>query len=166
MTITLTGFMGCGKSSTGRKLAEILGWEFIDLDTYIEHKIGQNIPEIFADSEQRFRAIEAEAVRDVVTMKEITGGNLVLALGGGTFCNAVVRDFLLSRTETVWLAATEKTLEGRLAAGTGERPMLQNTDWKALLSERTAYYQLAEKHIDTDNLTPEEAAIIISKWNR
>ena len=58
MIISLTGFMGCGKSSVGRELARLLGWPLVDLDRYIEQKMGQRIAEIFdAGGEQRFRAI-------------------------------------------------------------------------------------------------------------
>ena len=77
--------MGSGKSSVGVRLATCLGYEFIDLDYYIEKKIGLSIDEIFKEQgEDGFRAIEAEALRDVVIMHKLTAENLVLALGGGT----------------------------------------------------------------------------------
>ena len=76
--------MGSGKSSVGRELASLTGLLFIDLDEYIEHKTGQSIPGIIADGEDRFRAIEAEAFRDIFIMREIRNESAVVALGGGT----------------------------------------------------------------------------------
>ena len=69
MIVSITGFMGSGKSSVGAELATLLGFEFIDLDCYIEEKIGLSIKDIFEmQGEEGFRAIEAEALRDVVVM--------------------------------------------------------------------------------------------------
>ena len=63
MIITLTGFMGCGKSSVGRYLSELLCCPFMDLDAVIEQQTGRNIPEIFAtDGEAAFRQMEMEVL--------------------------------------------------------------------------------------------------------
>ena len=67
MTVALTGFMGCGKSSVGRELSMLLGIPLVDLDKYIVDKAGKSIPDIFAESgEQGFRDIETEALKEVL----------------------------------------------------------------------------------------------------
>ena len=83
MTIFLCGFMGCGKSTVGQKLAKALNVPFTDMDTYIEEQAGKTIPEIFAeDGEPHFRDLETHAVRDLATQEG------VIACGGG----AMLRD--------------------------------------------------------------------------
>ena len=68
MIICLTGFMGCGKSSVGRRLSELLCCPFMDLDHVIKERTGRTIPEIFAtDGEAAFRAMELEALTDIVS---------------------------------------------------------------------------------------------------
>ena len=70
MIISLTGFMGCGKSSVGRKLSELLCCPFMDLDDIIEERAGRTIPEIFAiEGEAEFRRIEAEALEACIEKK-------------------------------------------------------------------------------------------------
>ena len=70
MIISLTGFMGCGKSSVGRKLSELLCCPFMDLDDIIEERAGRRIPEIFAsEGEAEFRRMEAEALEDCIEKK-------------------------------------------------------------------------------------------------
>ena len=67
MIISLIGFMGCGKSSVGRRLSELLCCRFMDLDDVVEEVAGRSIPEIFAkDGELEFRQIELEALKTVV----------------------------------------------------------------------------------------------------
>jgi shikimate kinase len=68
MTISLTGFMGCGKSSVGRRLSALLCWSYADLDAVIEGKAGRSIPEIFAsEGEASFRQMELDSLKDLVS---------------------------------------------------------------------------------------------------
>src|SRR5579871_5433668 len=61
LRVVLTGFMGAGKSTVGRLLAQRIGWEFLDLDTHIEVTTGKSARELFADlGDERFRALESE----------------------------------------------------------------------------------------------------------
>ena len=97
MIISLSGFMGCGKSTVGRELAKALGCPFVDLDEYIVSCEGRSIPEIFAEGgEPAFRAIELQALRSVLASygtglvtdgSSASGGGLVAdgssASGGG-----------------------------------------------------------------------------------
>ena len=155
MIITLTGFMGGGKSAVGKALGEALGVEFVDLDAYIEHKAGRSISEIFAaDGEEYFRALEAEAVRDVVVMHQIAGGDVVLALGGGTVMTPGVQDLIFGQTTCVYLRATPETLRSRLEGSAG-RPLL-GEDLPALLERRIPTYSRARITVDTDGLSIRE----------
>ena len=78
--VILTGFMGCGKSTIGRILAEKRGQEFLDTDHYIEQKQGRSISDIFAtQGEEVFRDMETEALRELIQKQE----PMVIALGGG-----------------------------------------------------------------------------------
>lgn len=78
--IILSGFMGSGKTSIGRRLAAALHMEFVDIDIYIERRAGKTVREIFdAHGEAHFRALERAAVQ---TLSE--GENYVIATGGGT----------------------------------------------------------------------------------
>lgn len=100
--VTLTGFMGVGKSRIGRELARALMLHFIDLDRYIERRTGISIPDIFRHlGEEAFRRMEKEAVRELVGKDY-----LVLSLGGGTFMDPESQKALLGRGPVVALWAS------------------------------------------------------------
>src|SRR5579871_148086 len=83
--IYLVGFMGCGKSTVGRALAEELGWKFTDLDEEIERGAQTTISEIFATrGEPAFRELESAALREHVRVVRM-GRPQVISLGGGAF---------------------------------------------------------------------------------
>ena len=82
MMITLTGFMGSGKTTVGKVLADFLGCPFMDLDDLVVKKAGKSIPDIFAqDGEPAFRQLEAQVLRK--TVEKYAESTAVLALGGG-----------------------------------------------------------------------------------
>ena len=82
MRIFLIGFMGCGKTTLGKKLAKHLNFNFIDLDRFIENKTVKSINVIFDEKgEQYFRDLEKESLNEIYKMD-----NLVIATGGGTPC--------------------------------------------------------------------------------
>ncbi len=84
MTIFLCGFMGCGKSTVGLRLAKQLDCPFTDMDTYIEEQAGKTIPEIFAeDGEPHFRDLETQAVRELASREG------VIACGGGAMLREI-----------------------------------------------------------------------------
>lgn len=154
MIITLTGFMGCGKSSVGRELSALLSFPYVDLDEYIVHKAGQSIPEIFNDGEQRFRAIEAEAIRDLVVMDEVSESDMVISLGGGTITIPSVQDLILNRTSCIYLRTSLETIIKRLGPDTSSRPIFS----KELYRKRLETYEKAAYSVDTDGKTPESIA--------
>ena len=152
MTISLTGFMGCGKSSTGRALAERLGARFVDLDAEIVARTGRSIPEIFREGgETAFRVAELETLRTVLDGAD-AAGDTVLALGGGTLTVPAARELILSRTECVWLRTRLETIRERLGAFDASRPLF--ADAEALFAARIPIYAQAPFVVDTDDKTP------------
>ena len=157
MTISLTGFMGCGKSSTGRELAARLGARFLDLDAEIVARDGRPIPEIFREGgESAFRAVELETLRAVLDTADAAGEKLVLALGGGTLTLPEARALVLSRTRCVWLRTRLETIRERLGASDASRPLFR--DAEALYAAREPIYAQAHLAVDTDGKTPAEVA--------
>ena len=156
MTISLTGFMGCGKSSTGRALAERLGARFVDLDTEIVARTGRSIPDIFREGgEAAFRAAELEALRAVLDGADAAGVT-VLALGGGTLTVPAAREIILAETECIWLRTRLETIRERLGAADASRPLFADAD--TLFSAREPVFAQAPHAVDTDGLSPGEAA--------
>lgn len=156
--ISLVGFMGCGKSSTGRELAEILGAGFVDLDELIVRREGRSIPDMFREGEAVFRRAESSALADL--LEQSAGRRLVVALGGGTLCNPSSLSLVLERTTSVWLRTRLETIMARLGDSDSSRPLF--ADASRLFSERLPVYSKAEFLIDTDGLSPREAAFRIA----
>lgn len=163
MTISLTGFMGCGKSSVGRKLSALLCCSYADLDTLIEEAQGRSIPEIFAsDGESGFRHIETETLRSFLR-KQDTGQD-VLSLGGGTVMTPECAEIVHNQTLCIYLRASVETLARHLEGEAEGRPMLAsaNEDGRSpsealrrrigeLMALRSATYEkTAHIIIDTD----------------
>ena len=157
MTISLTGFMGCGKSGTGRALAERLGARFVDLDAEIVARGGRTIPEIFREGgEPAFRAVELETLRAVLDEAETGDLPTVLALGGGALTLPEARDLIFSRTRCVWLRTRLETIRQRLGDADASRPLFADAD--ALYARRAPIYAQAPFAVDTDGKTPDEVA--------
>jgi len=162
--IVLTGFMGAGKTTVGRRLALELGWEFVDLDTLIEQRTGLTVPAIFAEQgEAAFRRIESIALAVALGRKGI-----VLALGGGT-PELLTNRLLLEQTPgtlTVYLHAPLEILTARclLQEGGAERPVLTNPDEAARrFANRLPHYKrLAGVIMDTTSSNAEETAVLLS----
>lgn len=139
--IFLCGFMGAGKSTVGRQLAEKLELEFLDLDDKIEEKAGRSIPEIFAESgESGFRTIERRAVLEVV--REFEG---VVALGGGSVQNQHMLDHLKLNGLLVFIETPIPVILERISEDEN-RPLLLDKDGnpkdnEALKQELTALYE-------------------------
>jgi shikimate kinase len=183
MMITLTGFMGSGKTTVGKVLADFLGCPFMDLDDLVVKKAGKSIPDIFAqDGEPAFRELEARLLRQ--TVEKYAESTVVLALGGGAILAPASAALLHDKTVCIYLRATLDTLLARLAGETAGRPLLQEIPDQVgkddemtvmpgpdrasvaarLAAREPLYEETAHVTIDTDGLTPDEVAdeIIIS----
>ena len=163
MMITLTGFMGSGKTTVGKVLADFLGCPFMDLDDLVVKKAGKSIPDIFSqDGEPAFRALEAQVLRK--TVDKYTESTVVLALGGGAILAPASAALLHEKTVCIYLRATLDTLLQRLAGETAGRPLADDSLAGRLAEREPVYEKTAHVIIDTDGLTPDEVAdeIIIS----
>ncbi|MBR5997663.1 MAG: shikimate kinase [Deltaproteobacteria bacterium] len=144
--IILIGFMGAGKSTVGRMLAEYLRWDFVDLDSLIEASAGCAIREIFArEGEAFFRDLETAQLRKMALFRKT-----VVATGGGAVIRAENRILLKQTGTVVYLRAQLETLQQRVAQST-DRPLAQNPEhFAALLEERRRFYEEADIIVDTD----------------
>ena len=151
--------MGCGKSSVGRRLSELLCCRFMDLDSVIEERTGRSIPEIFAsDGEAAFRDIEKNTLKDVFLKTHLTPDTLVLSLGGGTVMTPECADLIHEKTTCIYLKASLETLVSHLESQTSDRPLLSGTNLRDRISELMAlrsstYEKTAHVIIDTDGKT-------------
>lgn len=141
--IVLCGFMGCGKTSVGKRVAKLLDRQFCDLDHYIEKKAGMTVTEIFAkEGEAGFRAREAQAVEEVAAQK-----SLVIASGGGTVLTQKNVDcFHRYGAKILFLDVPVAALQERLK-NDKRRPLLQRPDRRefiaSLWEQRCPLYRAA-----------------------
>ncbi len=141
--IVLVGMMGAGKTSIGRRLANLLHMPFLDADAEIEKAANLTIPEIFAQyGEAHFREGEERVVARL-----LAGGPAVIATGGGAFMSEATRAACRENGVTVWLRADVPVLLERVRKK-ANRPLLNNPDPEAvlrrLLTEREPIYRLAD----------------------
>jgi shikimate kinase len=138
-SIVLTGMMGSGKSSIGRRLAQALDLHFNDADAAIEQAAGMPVEDIFrVHGEPYFREGEERVIRRL-----LQSGPQVLATGGGAVLSAKTRSEIARSGISIWLKAPVDLLFQRVSRR-DNRPLLKNTDQRAvlerLLAERTPYY--------------------------
>ena len=160
--IYLVGFMGSGKSTAGRLLAEQLGWDFIDLDEQIERLAGCSISTVFEEQgEAAFREMEHRALL-AQTVKVRCGQPRVVALGGGAFAYQNNRQAIADAGLSVWLDAPAASLWARVQSE-AHRPLAQDQSaFEALLESRREAYAQADLHLDAE-LPPEIIAQKISQ---
>ena len=152
--------MGCGKSSVGRKLSELLCCSFVDLDNVIEEREGRSIPEIFAtEGEATFRQMELDALRTIICHSDSQSDSkrhLVIALGGGTVMTPECAEIIHENTLCIYLRASVDTLVQNLSDEADGRPMLKTESSlrqriEELRSLRAATYEkTAHIIVDTD----------------
>ena len=156
--LVLIGFMGCGKSSVGRRLSGLIGHRFVDLDELIAQSDGRSISEIFSQrGESYFRDLEQRGLEDLVGVCGI-----VLSTGGGLVLRPANRETLKRIGIVAWLDADPEILFER-AMRSGRRPLLQTDDPKGTFDElldarRNLYEMAADFRVDSSRLSHDEAA--------
>ena len=167
--ISLTGFMGSGKTSVGKELAILLDRDFFDLDELIAEREGRTVSRIFAeDGEQGFRDAELAALKHFLKPRRGTSGHSakgrVLALGGGTILRPEALELIRKYSTCIYLQASPDTLFGNLSGDCGSRPLLGGAKdlrkrIEELLSAREeAYLAAADACVITDGLSPAQVA--------
>ncbi|MCD2144371.1 shikimate kinase [Gordonia paraffinivorans] len=160
----LIGFMGAGKSTVGRLLADRLDVDFVDTDVELVRRTGRSIPEIFeTDGVDGFRTIEENVVTDVL---EHHGG--VVSLGGGAVTTPGVRDALSGHRVVYLRVSPDRGFER--VSGT-DRPLLATADpaarYAELLAERTDIYSsVCTLEVDADAEPEAIADAIVSELAR
>jgi len=155
--LALVGFMGTGKSTIGRIVAEQMQFGFVDTDELIEEQIGRSISDIFArEGEAAFRQYEKQALEGLGRQR-----NLVIAAGGGLVADPANMESLKAHALVVWLVAAPETIWERVQTQT-HRPLLQGPDpmgkIRQLLAAREPAYRQADVFIHSALRAPREVA--------
>ncbi len=169
----LVGFMGAGKTSVGTLLAPLLGWQFFDVDKWLEEVHRQPVATLFANhGEAGFRVMEQHAVQTLGSETQA-----VISLGGGAIETEAVRSMMEqdAASQTIFLEAPLQLLVDRCLAqdGAHKRPLLAHVELLGdRYEKRLAFYRKAHHTVATQNLTPEEVAAAIhahmaasERWN-
>jgi shikimate kinase len=168
MKIFLIGFMGCGKSTLGRKLATRLGYTLIDLDQQIEKITKSTVADYFAaNGEDAFRQLESSTLKEYVYP-----ANSIIATGGGTPCYFDNMDWMNANGLTIYIEMKPYALAKRLEQGIAKRPLLSNLTEEGIiafienkLAERNPFYSRAAVTISGVNLTAEHLHAIVMEKN-
>ncbi len=152
--IFLIGYMGSGKTTIGKLLAEKLGYSFIDMDHHIEEKQFKTVTQIFSElGEEKFRLLEQHCLHEVAEFE-----NVVISTGGGAPCFFENMDYMNSRGLTIYLKLSPSQLAERLEVSkANKRPLLAERKGEELrqfvsdgLSKREPYYSKARLIITGD----------------
>jgi shikimate kinase len=154
--IFLIGYMGSGKTTVGKLLAEKLGYSFVDMDAHIEEKYFKSVSEIFSQlGEQEFRILEKKCLHEVAEFESV-----VISTGGGAPCFFDNMDFMNVHGLTVYLKLSAKELTNRLEhSRDGKRPLLAGKKGEDLvqfisegLSKREPFYNQATLIASSNNM--------------
>lgn len=148
--------MGCGKSTVGRKLAAIKGYNFVDLDGVVAEQAGMSVQEIFAtQGEETFRQLERKAIEELNP-----ADRTIVATGGGAPCYGNNMELLAAKGTTVYLKMSAQQLAERLMHVRIPRPKVAGLDPQQmhnyvsqLLAEREPIYMQSRVIIDCDNIS-------------
>lgn len=156
--LMLIGMMGAGKTTTGRLLADRLGYPYFDTDDEVERRSGRTVPQIWKeDGERAFRDEESRVLAELCARP----GPCVVSVAGGAVIDLENRAVIRRSGVTVWLRADPATLVKRVGSGAG-RPLLE-AEPAAALSRLTAarapvYAELADLVFDVDRMSPPQVA--------
>lgn len=157
--IILIGFMGAGKTSTGKDLAKSLKFDFLDTDHWIEEKNNKRISQIFKEEgESFFRLEEKEAIERIRNHRR-----LVISIGGGLWMDEKNREQLLSFGWCVWLQVSPEMAWKRVQLNLEQRPLLMQwknpaTEIRKMIEKRNSVYQLAHARFSTNDKDPKQVA--------
>jgi len=165
MKVFLIGFMGSGKTTIGKKLANYLKYEFIDLDKFIEAKAGMSITDYFAaHGEAEFRKMER-----IVLQNTHYPENVIVATGGGAPTYDDNMEWMNENGKVAYLSLSPKALASRLENSTTDRPLIRNLKGEALvefiaakLAEREPFYNQSKCVISASDLTAERLAFYLN----
>lgn len=152
--IILVGFMGAGKTTVGKLLAQRLGYRFIDLDDLVESREGKTVKEIFRNSgEARFRELERESLRECIGARRV-----VLALGGGAFVDETNRAIADEIGVTVWLDCPFEVCLARVAGDEGRPLLTAEQEVRSLYNRRQTFYAYANHVVQAGDKPPDQVA--------
>ena len=159
MRIFLIGFPGSGKTTIGKRLAEPIGFDFVDTDTCIEQREGTTVARIFAErGRAAFRKIEHDVLQELMQRDFV-----VISTGGGMPCFHGNMDAMLAGGKTVYLKTNTETLVERLMHSKTERPLIQGKTKDELqryieeeLAEREAFYERAHITVQTERFSMDQ----------
>lgn len=142
-SLVFVGLMGAGKTAIGRRVAQVLGLQFVDSDHEIEAAARMSIPDLFESyGEAEFRSLERRVISRL-----LKSGPQVIATGGGAYMNEQTRRAVARNGVSVWLNADLETLLERVSRRQN-RPLLQNADpaevLRKLMDERYPFYANAD----------------------
>jgi XRE family aerobic/anaerobic benzoate catabolism transcriptional regulator len=167
--IALVGLRGAGKSTLGRKLADKLGFPFVELNRMIEQEYGASLPMLIEMSGlATFRRYERTCLERVLAEHR----RVVIATAGGMVSNPETYSLLLRRSHTIWISARPDEHMSRVMKQGDFRPMAKNreamSDLIAILDARKQDYARAEAALDTSGVTVEQSLAklnkIVSPW--
>lgn len=164
MRIYLIGYMGCGKSTMGRKLACELGFNLIDLDHFIENKYFKTVPQIFAEEgEEGFRKKEQAALHEVSLFDQV-----IVATGGGAPCFFDNMKHMNRTGVCIFLDVETEELADRLMQSKTERPIIKGKSRNELtafidgmMQKRRPFYEQAQYILKGKTLTTQQVIDII-----
>ncbi|MBN4064156.1 shikimate kinase [Dehalococcoides mccartyi] len=168
--IYLIGLSGTGKTRSGRRVAELLGWPFVEMDGVIEDRAGKPIPRIFEENgEDFFRNLESQILEEVAQR-----GGRIVSTGGGVPMRSTNRETMKASGLIVRLSASPEVIHQRLVSsasqrGRAVRPLLGDDapveKLRNMLKDREQAYSTANVTVDTERKSHDEvAAAIAEAW--
>ena len=164
-SIFLIGYMGAGKTTIGKQIAKCLGWQFVDMDLFIENRYHKAIPDLFAEKgEEFFRKIEHTILQEVAQFE-----NTVISTGGGAPCFFDNMEMMNRTGITVYLKTPVSELVQRLLVCKQERPLIKNKNREELtlyiaghLEKRESWYNCATLVFPVERMHTRQDIIMIT----
>jgi shikimate kinase len=171
MNIVLVGFMGCGKTTIGKKLSRVLQSKFIDTDTLFEKQNNVTVFDFFSNhGEEKFRKMEQELLIKILNENE----NAVISTGGGTPCNYNNMELINKNSISIYIKMSVQSLTVRLMYSYKKRPLIEaieeETELKDYIEQtlnlREPFYNQAHHTIKGENFNIEELLQLIKQGNK